>query len=116
MSSIFNEPTTSSNSINSLILTNDIKLDEFVNRKEDLGEILRYGGPHPKSLDKHNQRNERDDDYHLLDSSLVKRATKIKDWKEDRVYKKNKLPNIVVWMEEFWGTKRMQPFYNVIEV
>jgi len=94
----------------------DIKLDEFVNRKEDLNEILHYDGPHPAAIDGHPQRDANDEGYHLLASSAVKRGIPIKNWKEDKIYSKPRLPNIAVWMEDFWGTKRMEPFYNTVEV
>lgn len=92
----------------------DIKLDEFVNHKEDLNEILNYDGPHPAALAYHPQWNKR--------AGIKSRYYEyppvghIKNWKEDRVYKQDKMPNISVWMESFWGTQRMQPFYNTIEV
>lgn len=85
----------------------DIKLDEFVNHKESLDDILDYGGEHPSSLADHPLR------WEVAECYLGN--TNIKDWKEDKVYSKDKLPNIVVWMEEYWGTKRMEPFYNVVE-
>jgi hypothetical protein len=94
----------------------DIKLDEFVNYKEDMNDILRYNGPHPKALDEHSQRNKEDETYHLYVSSLLHKAIPIKNWKEDKIYSKDRLPNIVVWMEPFWGTKRMESYYNVVEV
>ncbi len=86
----------------------DEKLDEFVSYKEDLSEILHYDGSHPKALENHPIMSHLDK-FYLGDNSK-----KIKHWKEDRVYSKNELPNIVVWMEDFWGPIKMQPIYNVI--
>ena len=94
----------------------EIKLDEFVNYKEDLNEILYYDGVHPTAMVDHPQRHETSLHYEGLISSFLPEYAKVKDWKEDKVYSKDKLPNIVVWMEPHWGTQRMAPFYNVIEV
>lgn len=89
----------------------DMKLDEFVNYKEDLDTILHYDGKHPAVLNSHPQRNQLDPFY-----ESVERKNLIKNWKADKIYSKDKLPTIVVWMETFWGTQRMAPFYNAIEV
>ncbi len=102
----------------------DIKLDEFVNHTEDLNEILHYDGPHPAAMVNHPQRHTQGMSRYWIptkdcDSTLGIQLTPIegiKNWKKDKIYSQDKLPNIVVWMEDFWGTKRMQPFYNVIEV
>jgi len=112
----------------------DIKLDEFVNFKEDLNEILFYNGPQPKILDEHPQRQEMactirsryyaqifcTDNYcDMKDYPELchnENDQPIKNWKEDKIYSKDRLPNIAVWMEDFWGTKRMEPFYNTVEV
>lgn len=92
----------------------DLKLDEFVNYKEDLSTILYYDGPHPLALREHPQRNQKDVHYHGVPSAGM--VPHIKNWKVDKIYSKDKLPNIAVWMEDFWGTKRMEPFYNTVEV
>jgi len=92
----------------------DEKFVEFVERKEDLNTILRYNGPHPEALKSHPQRNQRDEDYHLLASSLVRNATGIKNWKEDPIYARELLPNIALWMLPPW--QKMQEFYNVVRV
>jgi glycosyl transferase family 2 len=90
----------------------DLKLDEFVNFRENPETILSYDGPHPEALIEHPQRWEpaidADGAYYARDD--------FKKWKEDKVYSKDKLPNIVVWMEPYWGTQRMEPFYNTVEV
>lgn len=102
----------------------DIKLDEFVNYKEDIDTILHYDGQHPSALDGHPQRYKIDTNSkywvtfpgNIIDGQQVYRPNdeKIKNWKQDKVYSKYILPNIVVWMEDWWGTKRMEPFYNVV--
>ncbi len=89
----------------------DIKLDEFVNYKEDMSTILYYDGPHPKVMDSHPQRNLADESYARPDEMGA-----VKNWKTDKIYSKPNLPTIAVWMENYWGTQRMAPFYNVIEV
>lgn len=96
----------------------DIKLDEFVNHKEDLNEILHYDGPHPAAMMDHPQRQMQDckSKYYKREAFFYIPTGDIKNWKEDKVYSKDKLPNIVVWMEDFWGTKKMNPYYNVVEV
>lgn len=111
----------------------DAKLDEFVNYKEDLNEILLYDGPHPSALDNHSQRTEMacpirsryyaqlfctdnfctPEQYPILSHD---EKSDIKHWKKDKVYSMDKLSNIVVWMEDFWGSRRMEPFYNTVEV
>jgi len=91
-----------------------LKLDEFVNYTEDLNEILNYNGPHPAVMVNHPQRKLISEHYMI--AHLAQNAETPKNWKEDKVYSKDKLPNIVVWMEPHWGTQRMAPFYNVIEV
>lgn len=92
----------------------DLKLDEFVNYKEDLETIVKYDGEHPKALDNHPQRHVREEYY----IELTRGAPRIEpiEFKDDKVYRKEKLPNIVVWMEDYWGTKKMEPFYNTVEV
>lgn len=92
----------------------DDKFIEFVERKENLDTILFYDGPHPEALAKHPSRQEKDEDYNLFRSSLVQRVSPIKNWKEDPIYSRDKLPTIALWMLEPW--KKMQEFYNTVEV
>ncbi len=100
----------------------DIKLDEFVNYTDKHNEVLFYNGPHPLILDKHPQRYKCDAKsgywrmYKDGKEPEFLPSDAIEHWKSDKVYSKDKLPNIVVWMEPHWGTKRMEPFYNTVEV
>lgn len=96
----------------------DIKLDEFVNYKEKHEDILSYAANHPAVLDNHPQRWTGDSHYseEFICGPEGQKEYNVKNWKQDKVYSQDKLPNIVVWMEDFWGTKRMNPFYNTIEV
>lgn len=89
----------------------DIKLDEFVNFKEDLSTILHYNGPHPNVFANEIRRYVHENFY-----DTQERAAAIKNWKSDKIYSKDKLPTIAVWMEGYWGTQRMNPFYNEIVV
>lgn len=82
----------------------NLKLDEFLNFKEDLNTILHYDGTHPLVIQSHP----------LFGSHEVFYSGKpLLNWKQDKIYSKSTLPNIVVWMEDFWGTRRMNTFFNV---
>ena len=81
----------------------DIKLDEFINYKEDISKILRYDGKHPSVLDSHPLRNIKEKFY---DDKLIK------DFKDSEAYN-SRLPTIPQWMKY---KIKMQPFYNTVEV
>lgn len=84
----------------------DLKLDEFLNYKEDLSSILAYDGQHPAVLKNHPLMSYKEKFYE--DKNIL-------SWRQDKIYSKDKLPTIAVWMENFWGTQRMAPFYNEAE-
>lgn len=83
----------------------DAKLDEFVNYKEKLSTILDFNGEHPNIIKRHPLYSQREAFY--ADKQLL-------NWKEDKIYSKAELPTIAVWMEDFWGTRRMNTFMNKV--
>lgn len=89
----------------------DAKLDEFLNYKEDLSQILLYDGTHPSVIEKHPLASFRDEYYMREDV-----ATSIRHWRKDHAYANPILSNISLWMDDYYGIKRMSPFYNAVEV
>lgn len=81
----------------------DAKLDEFLNYKENLNEILLYDGPHPKCLENHPLLNRVEDFYN--DKSF-------RDFKESKAFNFN-LPTIPQWMSY---TNKMTPVYNNLDL
>ena len=79
----------------------DEKLDEFINRKEPVGEVLEYDGVHPKVIRGHPLYNYVDEIYN--DAKFEPYTTSI-------AYNGTKLPTIPQWMIY---EKKMAPFYNV---
>lgn len=94
----------------------DQKLEEFVNHSEDLDTILEFDGEHPEAIRSHPSFSFRDSHYvNTEDDKLGYSTIDIKNWKEDVIYSKDKLPTIALWMlPEF--QQRMSTLYNEVRV
>jgi len=99
----------------------DEKFIEFVERKEPLDTILHYDGLHPLAMRDHPQREEKATNtaYYaqILDGGSEYRIhgnSEIKNWKENDIYGREKLPNIALLMLAPW--QQMTEYYNVCEV
>lgn len=82
----------------------DEKLDEFLNYKEDLSQVLAFDEKHPSVIQGHPLATYVEEFY--LDKP------EIHNWKQAKAYSEP-MPTIPQWM---YFEKRMTPFYNSVEV
>lgn len=89
----------------------DQKFVEFVEYKENLSEILKFTGEHPKIMTEHSAFNYKESFY---------QDKEIKDFRDSsfyRAYFNRELPTIPQWMWKGSPSHgRMQPFYSWVDI